>query len=180
MITGSVVLPRGMQSTVVSDIVSIRRMARNAMGKWVVLYLRRRVGDRGMGANGKLAGYSRRPITVSEDRLKKVQPAGGLPRFYKKGYWGYRKDVGLRNNRFLLTNTGYTMRSMPHHVVPGNSAGGDIAVFFPDPDSMYVANYSIDRGRLDMFDVNDTEMDKITDEYLKIAVPDIWDDFFGR
>lgn len=179
MFTGTVIVSGGLTSGFTPDLRHARRLARNALGKWTVSHLQSRVGTKGRGAFGKLAPYSTTPVKVrEEDGLKKKQPPGGLPRFYKGGYREYRKKVGLTVNKFVFSNTGHSLRSMTHDI-EGDGSTGAVLVFMSDAASMQAAEKAVDRGREDMFDANDRELETMTGEYLTALTSELWDDFFG-
>lgn len=156
-----------------------RVQARATVAKWLGNYIRNRIQKRGMGAEGRLKGYSTRPVKVSQGLLTKRVPAGGFPKHYSGGYKEYREDVGLQTSHFAFTNTGYSMSTFAGETRAGDPSS-PIFVGFTDGRSVKAADAAIERDREHMFAVNDKELDKLAALYLKSVTSTLWDPFFEK
>jgi hypothetical protein len=176
VLKATVTLSAELERGTVQPASDTKRLAKSITGKWLGEHIRKRIQQRGQGAGGqKLAGYSTRPVKVNHGLLRKKEPSGGLPKRYKGGYKEYREDVGLQTDNFAFTNTGYSMSNFGHL----NPGGDSIDIGFTDANSDQAAQDAVDRGREQMFDVDDKELDRVTEIYLNSVVAGLWTNFFS-
>jgi hypothetical protein len=172
----------------------VRQKLRRAAAKWIENYIRKRVGERGEGATGKLRGYSSaKPVwmpatrasmgdkkptkiparptmrTVVDASTSKSKITGwakrrtkgrkGFARF-EGGYEEYRQKAGLQTGLFTLSNLGRLWRDWTSDAP---SATGAAVVGFGTEVNTIAADAAEDRGRDDMFDLNDREIAHLGD-----------------
>lgn len=155
-----------------------RHKAKRRAGKWTAAYLKNRIQKKGKGAGGSdLKGYSTRPVRVSRGLLKKRVPPGGFPKYYKGGYAAYREDVGLQIDHFAFTNTGTSFNRFGSEVAD-QAPNTPIVVGFASEKSHLAAMVAVEKGRSDMFDLSDRELDRVMGIYLDSVVASAWKGIF--
>ena len=124
---------------------STRLRLRRAIGKWLENYIRDRVQQRGIGAYGKLKGYSASPFLMMWPRPSSLKPIipprGGVKtrqgRYYRGGYKQYKNLTGQVWDKFTLTNRGDLWRDWKYF--ERNSLTEPIELGFSDPRNSEVA-----------------------------------------
>lgn len=144
---------------------------RRAVAQRIKEHIRDRVGRRGMGAEGKLAGYSTNPLVISPGPKRRVKPRRGWHSFHRGGYRQYRKEAGLEHNIFVFDNKGAAWRDW---MGATQEQEGTLNFGFARDLNQMAADAAIARGREDMFDLNEGELEEFAEAYLEEALDDIW------
>jgi len=144
---------------------------RDVAGNRIRTIIRNRVSKHGLGKSGQLKGYSTKPIRISRipqaGRKPYVPPVGGKPGaksvFYPGGYKAYRRSVGLRATRFILSNTGDFWRDFRY--LRDGRPDGDVKIGVMDSLNADVIEYT-EKGRPDIFELNEIEITRVGEEIL--------------
>lgn len=152
---------------------SIRMQARDMLGQEIRNLILHRVRDRGMGAHGKLSGYSTKPFTFRPGHTDKhkpmVPPMGGTGKsgmFFKGGYKEYVEGIGQDGSKFNLYNTGDFWRDWRY--ARSNSVNAPIDLGFGNQKNADVARWTDEmRPEEGIFELNPQEFDIITEALVK-------------
>ena len=152
----------------------LQKKLRISVAQAIANRVRHRVQRSGMGARGKLKGYSTNPLLMSmsnQGRLKPiVRPKGRMVKrstaskpvskgkkfaFFEHGYRQYREEVGLDASVFHLSNKGELWRDWKAGV---DGDTGRAKIGFSRQVNMTAADKAQDDGRPDMFEPSAREM----------------------
>jgi hypothetical protein len=151
-----------------------RMKIRKEIAQQIKEYIMERVNVRGQGANGKLKGYSTKPLRIHKPDAgqKPMQkPARGWASFHKGGYKQYRDEAGLISNKFVFSNKGAAWRDW---MKATQEPDGPLRFGFSDSLNVMAADEAIENGREDMLDLNSIELNRFGQEYIELALRQIW------
>jgi hypothetical protein len=152
----------------IPDAQLIRKAYRMSIAVLIRDRIRERVSKRGEGSTGPLKGYSTNPLVIEPGSLKpKRKPARGWYAFHGGGYKQYRQEIGLISDLFVFSNKGSAWRDWRYFAL-GQS--GSIAFGFASAANTQAADEAIRRGRPDMFEPGDVEMNAAADKLLEILL----------
>lgn len=137
-------------------------------------YIMERVSIRGQGANGKLKGYSTNALPIFKPGAgqKPMQkPSRGWGAFYQGGYKQYRDEAGLISNKFVFSNKGAAWRDW---MKATQEPDGPLRFGFSDSLNVEAADKAIENGREDMLDLNSIELNRFGQDYIELALQQIW------
>lgn len=137
-------------------------------------HLMERVASRGMGAFGKLKGYSTQPLRIDQPAAGEKpmrKPAKGWGSFHRKGYKQYRDEIGLVSDKFVFSNKG---QAWADWMQATQDPTGPLSFGFADAQNVAAADEAVANGREHMFDVNEQELDTFAEMYLERALDQIW------
>ena len=82
---------------------------------------------------------------------------------YPGGYKQYKKETGQVSNKFTMTNRGHFWRDWK--VLQGkNKSTGIVEIGWSRAENAHVADKAYEAGRSDMFDLNRSEIDDLSEE----------------
>lgn len=151
-----------------------RMKIRKEVAQRIKEYIMERVSVRGQGANGKLKGYSTNALPIFKPGAgqKPMQkPSRGWGAFYQGGYKQYRDEAGLISNKFVFSNKGAAWRDW---MKATQEPDGPLRFGFSDSLNVEAADKAIENGREDMLDLNAIELNRFGQDYIELALQQIW------
>lgn len=151
-----------------------RMKIRKEVAELIKQHIMSRVNTEGRGANGKLKGYSTNALPIFKPGAgqKPMQkPSRGWGAFYQGGYKQYRDEAGLISNKFVFSNKGAAWRDW---MKATQEPDGPLRFGFSDSLNVEAADKAIENGREDMLDLNSIELNRFGQDYIELALQQIW------
>lgn len=144
---------------------------RRDIAELIKMHIRVRVGREGRGADGKLKGYSTKPLVLTKGAKPRLTPKRGWHSFHKRGYKQYREELGLESDKFVFDNKGAAWRDW---MQAQQEATGPLAFGFSNGKNLMAADAAVDNDRDDMFDLNMQELELFAELYLERTLDLTW------